>query len=441
MKNRLKLDFTLETAEERNKFIQEYIGTLDGLTAQEAETIANYLLWGKTTSGKPLGVDVELETKWTKTNDLDSLDALVESATFNDLQIRGLNEAISYKKPRVVFDRGEVRRNAPDHLIKVFEELWTKIDETELLINFFELKVGKRTKPPREQLLKRVGVEREDELRERASRLNQYQYLKLRHELIELRREQFSLQDSYKTSLSLNGYGGAPKTVNSIVFDCDVEVFPLGIMEGPLKDLIFGKEIDPAALNEEQLWKISDFIQKKIQKEKLNIRKFDFRDLEAVYQLYLFKEELLNQVREEKEAHYVETNLEELLNTLEFYEECADLNEVQKEILGLKVQHWKNQDIADYINKKYGKSYTANYISTIFKQKIIVKINEAAQLHKDTIENFFFPENFKRCTDCGRLLLLDGRNWVKKSRSKDGFQNRCKRCERELRQKKKGGKD
>ena len=96
----------------------------------------------------------------------------------------------------------------------------------------------------------------------------------------------------------------------------------------------------------------------------------------------------------------------------------------------------KNIDIAGYINKKYGKSYTANYISTIFKQKIIVKINEAVKLHQDTIENCFFKENFKRCTDCGRILLLDGRNWVKKSRSKDGFQNRCKRCERELRKKK-----
>ena len=66
-----------------------------------------------------------------------------------------------------------------------------------------------------------------------------------------------------------------------------------------------------------------------------------------------------------------------------------------------------------------------------------MKINEAVKLHQDTIENCFFKENFKQCTDCGRILLLDGRNWVKKSRSKDGFQSRCKRCERERRQKKK----
>ena len=179
MKNRLKLDFSLETAEERTRFINEYVGTLDNLTAQEAETIANYILWGKTNSGKALGADVELETKWTKVNDVDSLDALIESATFNDLQIKGLNEAVSYRKPRIVFDRAEVRRNAPPHLLRVFEELWSKIDQTELLINFYELKVGKREKPPREQLLSRVGKDVEAELRGRASKLNQYQYLKL----------------------------------------------------------------------------------------------------------------------------------------------------------------------------------------------------------------------------------------------------------------------
>ena len=112
------------------------------------------------------------------------------------------------------------------------------------------------------------------------------------------------------------------------------------------------------------------------------------------------------------------------------------ITEPQLEILRFKEQHKKNSDIADYINKKYGKSYTANYISTIFRQKIIVKINEAAELHRDTIENCFFPENFKKCTDCGRILLLDSRNWVRKARSKDGFQNRCKICERKARKKK-----
>jgi hypothetical protein len=115
----------------------------------------------------------------------------------------------------------------------------------------------------------------------------------------------------------------------------------------------------------------------------------------------------------------------------------ADLTDIQREILELKIRKVKNQDVAKQINGKYGKGYTANYISTIFKQKIIVRINEAAQLHWDVIENCFYPENFKKCTCCGRELLLDPRNFVRKSRSKDGFNSKCKRCEKKERQKKK----
>ena len=96
----------------------------------------------------------------------------------------------------------------------------------------------------------------------------------------------------------------------------------------------------------------------------------------------------------------------------------------------MKIAKKKNQDIANYINKKYNKSYTANYISTIFRQKIIKQINEAAAFHKEIINNIFFEENFKKCSCCGKILLRSTENFVKKSRAKDGFAGRCKRCDK-----------
>jgi hypothetical protein len=73
---------------------------------------------------------------------------------------------------------------------------------------------------------------------------------------------------------------------------------------------------------------------------------------------------------------------------------------VQREILDMKIRKVKNIDIADIINKKWGKSYTANYISTIFRQRIIPKINEAAAYHIKLVSNVFFEEEFKVCTGC-----------------------------------------
>ena len=441
MKNRLKLDFSLETAQERKAFIDTYIVQFTDLTAAEAETIANYLLWGKTAKGEALGADVELETKWTKKDSIDSLDSLLESQTFNDLQIHGLNEAPIYKKPRNVFSRSRVRKSAPEHLLKVFEELWRVIDETDLVINYYELKIGKRINPLREELLERFTEEEQEQLKERANHLNQYSYLKQRHYLVEKRKEQFTLQDSYMPTIG--AFGKAPSHYSPVlpIFGENIEVLPLGLNEGSTANLIFRENFDPKVFSEKDLQAISKLVNKKIDAEKKDDKKkIDFRDVETIYQLYLFEDELENQIEEEKEAHYNESNLPGLLATLKFYESIADLTDIQREILKMKEEHMKNQDIAGYINKKYGKSYTANYISTIFKQKIIVKIVEAAALHRDTIENCFFEENFKACSCCGKILLLDSRNWVRKARSKDGFQNRCKICEREMRKKKKEDK-
>ena len=436
MQNRLKLDFTLETAEERANFISTYVVQFTNLTNAEASTIADYLLWGKDENGVPIGKDTGLETRWTKPNEAESLDAVLENPAMSNAQLYTLNDAVVLKKGRDVFDRDEARREAPTFLRQTFEELWKTIDEIELKINFYEIKVGKREKPPRDELIKRFTDEEVERIRAAAHKLNQYGYLKLRGRIKELRTEQFTIRDSYRSTFNITQSTYAPKD-RSFVFDCDVEVLPLGLKEGLVGELIFDVNFDPARLNEEQLRLISGLVWKKKTSEKKEI--FDFRELEAVYQLYLFREEFDERLEQVKIDHIVENNLEKLLDTLKFYEEIADLTDVQREILRLKEKKEKNADIASYINKKYGKSYTANYISTIFKQKIIVKINEAVKLHQDTIENCFFKENFKRCSDCGRILLLDGRNWVKKTRSKDGFQSRCKRCEREARKKKKGG--
>lgn len=434
--NRLKLDFSLETAEERKAFIDTYVVQFEDLTQSEASTIADYLLWGKVEDGTPLGAGTDLKTKWTKTNETESLDAVLENPALSNIQLYSLNDAVVLKKGRDVFSRKEAREKAPPHLIGTLEDLWKLIDETELEINFYEERVGKRKNPPRKELLDRFEDEEIECIRARSQKLNQYKYLKLRHRLKELRTEQFTLRDSYKFTMNMSQSTYVMRN-STFTFDYDIEVLPLGIKENEVGRVIFDKDFDPGALDEKQLQTISELVWKKKEVDETNKKVFDFRELDAVYQLYLFKEELDDKVGKNREEFLVENNLDSLLETLKFYEEMADLTDAQREILLLKERKEKNVDIASYINKKYGKSYTANYISTIFKQKIIGKINDAAKLHQDTIENCFFPENFKKCSDCGRILLLDKRNWVKKSRSKDGFQNRCKRCERKNRESKK----
>lgn len=436
--NRLKLDFSLQTAEERNEFLRTYLVQFNDLSERELETIANYLLWGKTSTGAALGEGIEIKTRkgtWDKKEKSESLEALLENPGFNDASLQKLNETPPAKIPRQVFSRSETRKNAPKFLLDVFENLWAEIDKLDLLLNYYDLKSGKRINPPREELLRRFTTEEQEQLKEKAAHLNQYQYLKKRHELVELRREQYTLRDSYcETILGRQPHFYQNRNGDTISFDSDIEVYPLGLVgEGKASQLIFDKNFSPRALNEEQLRLISRWFWKKHEVKK----GIDFRRLEDVYQLFTWFYELKDQQEISKERSDVYSNSDRLLETLKFYTEMADLTDVQREILELKINKVKNQDIAKLINKKYGKGYTANYISTIFRQKIIVKINEAAQLHWDVVENCFYPENFKKCTSCGRELLLDSRNFVRKSRSKDGFNSKCKRCEKRERKKKK----
>ena len=216
----------------------------------------------------------------------------------------------------------------------------------------------------------------------------------MRHELVELRREQYTLRDSYKKimfSQASDEYV-EPETME---FDVNVDVMPLGLHYGEgISSLVFRtwRELNPEEISEADLKLISDLYWKKEQfAPSTSQSHIDFRELEHVYQLLNFLGEL-NDAAEEADST---SNLSSLLRTLQFYVEHADLTDIQREILSMKLNKVKNTDIAWEINKKYGKTYTPNYISTIFRQRIIPRINDAATMHKEIIANIFFPENFK----------------------------------------------
>ena len=108
------------------------------------------------------------------------------------------------------------------------------------------------------------------------------------------------------------------------------------------------------------------------------------------------------------------------------------------DIVTLKLRKQTNDDIAWWINQHYGKTYTANYISTLYKQKALPQIAATAKYHDKLIGNIMFPENFKKCTMCGKTYLIGEENFIRKAKSSDGFATRCKACDRVVRQVKRG---
>lgn len=440
--NRLQLDFKLSTTDERAAFLTEYLQQdqfkKKPPTEDELETMGNYLLWGKDPitglNAKQEGL-VDIETKhgtWDKNNNIESLEGLMESPTFNEAQLLMYSQ-VPTKPKREVFSRKEALEKCPDYLVETFKSLFRQIDELELMINFYELAHNRRKNPPREQLLNKFTPEEQDRLLERSSHWNQYKYLKMRHELVELRREQYTLRDTYQQTMLSNETFVPTMPYSAAVIDGEIEVLPLGTKnETELAGYLFRswENLIPQNYNEEQLKMVSDYYWTKKNYQPTGQQQFiDFRELEHVYEMF----QLFFELEDAAENAEMESGLPWLMKTLEFYVEQADLTELQREILNLKLKKVKNTDIALEINKKWKKSYTPNYISTIFRQRIIPKINEAAAYHEKIVGNVFFEEEFKTCTGCGRTLLRDAENFTRKTRSKDGFTTRCKRCEKESR--------
>ena len=442
--NRLQLDFKLVTTDERAAFLEEYLKQPQFMkkppTEDELETMGNYLLWGKDPvtglNAKQAGI-VDIETKhgtWDRDSNIESLEGLIESPTFNEASLLPLDAIAPPKNKREVFSRKEALAKCPDFLTETFTQLFRQIDELDLTINYYDLAHGKRKNPPRDELLNRFTEEEQAALEEKASHWNQYKYLKMRHQLVELRREQYTLRDSFQQTILAQETPSPYYPPEEPVLDVDIEVLPLGVKQDHgVAGYIFRNwhEVIPANYTEEKLELISQlYWRKKNYKPSAQQKYIDFRELEHVYEMFQQFFELDNAAA----IAELESNLPALMETLKFYTEQAELSEIQREILDLKLRKVKNTDIAIEINKKWKKTYTPNYISTIFRQRIIPKINEAAAYHEKLVSNVFFEEEFKTCTGCGRTLLRDADNFTRKTRSKDGFTTRCKRCEKEARQ-------
>ena len=168
MANRLHLDFSLQYADERSEFLNNYLSRpefrTNPPTEEEIETMGNYVLWGKdrkTGLNAKQDGSVELSTRnrdWDEDNKVESLDALLESPTFNEAALMSFDAPIM-KVKREVFSRDEALARCPEDLKKTFRDLFRAIDELDLKINYYDLLHNRRIKPPRDGLLRKFSEE------------------------------------------------------------------------------------------------------------------------------------------------------------------------------------------------------------------------------------------------------------------------------------------
>lgn len=424
--SRLKLNWSLQWRDERNQFAKEYLNSLSFIPNEsELDMIGKYILWGKdrltNLNASQEGIELETAHKTWNRQPYTSLDALLESDTFTESDLRR-PELPPYKIPRQAFSREEARKLASPSLLLELESLWYKIDETELITSLYDLSHNRRTLPIRQSLIERFT--NLPELEQKAQSLSQPKYLALRRLLVELREQQFLYKDGYNPSLI------STPTWNALDLSDftpeDFSSYPISpFISKPLYKSIVHKDNFPSPkdLNEENLQKeLTDFLWKPRQ-----INEIDFTNADHLYWL-------INARAEESQL------FKPFFEILDMFINLTNLKDYQKDILNFKIEHLSNKEISEKIEAKYNKKYSLNYISTLFHKSILEAIAQTAKKYREVLENLFFSENFKTCADCGKSLLLDSDNFVKSARARDGFECRCKQCAKEKRNKKKESK-
>ena len=430
-RNRLQLDFSLPTAEERQVFLTKYLDSLAFTpTSSELELMADYVLWGDKSA--PQSEAIELETYWKKKEKkIESLDELRENPTFLETRLASPIATQKTVKTRRVFSREEARALASPYVLAQLESLWREIDTLDLETRFYENFIGKTAKPPRASLLERFTPTEIEEIRKCAISLTEYAYLKKRKLLVEKRTEQYQWKDTYTPPLILRH---VPETANEPspppILSADIPVFPLNIST-PIAPKIFPKSGNfpaPDDFTEKELRALSQILWTPTPSSKIY---FDFRDPSHLYALT----HLYSEIWDDPAQSTASSTLRDFFSAFFYYRNLTELSPIYDELLSLKMAHYSNAQISQLLNKKYGRTYGENYISTIYRKKILPKIAETVRAHQEVCAELFFPENFKKCKDCGKTLLRNTNNFMRKTKSADGFSPRCKHCEKILRDK------
>lgn len=474
--SRLRLDFNIEDDEGRVKFVNNYLKSpntkndkeLDKYkelysdrpfpfphrpTKAEMNMIGNYMLWGRirddngelgdniTKSGY---IDIEDKGKWNKKK-TESLDNLLEIASTTGAPVESRYDATSdlsghseatprIKIPKANLDRDKVRmelshgRWTNKDLLAAFEDLWKEIDYLDYAIETYKIEHGMREKEIREDLVGRLSDEIKLKAESFAAEMSGHRYGKVRRLLIDLRQEQYALRDLYAPTR----YFQSSDKVYAGDKDGYVAYLPFGLYwQDEVSKLVYNESVPTIAFSDDNKKKISDQL---AYYEDANYVTgaagvFSFLDTEHIALLVYS----VNDLRDETEAADLEKGevLESLIRTYEFYTAAAQLKPVPRRILELKELGESNGGIAELVNREFNKTYAPNYISTIFTKQVCGVIAEAAELHLETIHGIVGGlQNFKKCRECGKRLLLSDKNFNQQRNQLDGYMTKCKSCKK-----------
>ena len=411
LKKAYSLNYDIERDTDRVAAVKDILDSLQkDPSPTELEQMGFYILCGKDENGYNAiqrGEITDSNKRYSSFKRMDdkniSLNEVLENPMADQQSLKPATSRYIYKKPKTEIHRPKYDKNGNlkdigDGDIPGMQELWETIDRIEKVIAINE---GKLPQPENFTLLR-----------------DQYRLYQLKHALIDLRRHQYYLKDSYKPTIH------------------------------------FTQLAHPAAAfydwtSDASYWMPFDKWQDRVSHAKLhtisrNIEDYETRnngaEVKWVVRRHTFDWENPKHVRAlinnyDLLSDYVHDKLDTYSRTLIFdferYRAMAALSPVRSFILDKTIERVSYANLSQLLQITYGLVYNENRLSTIISHEIPEKIAAAVKKHRLAIDTPL--EEKKKCIRCGRYLPRDALFFTRNKNRPDGFSNTCKECEKQKR--------
>ena len=376
------LDFTLERDTERTQFIAD---TLDKLekdpSPTELEQMATYILYGKDENGLSSirrGETYNNNKRYNSYKTLDdkvvSYDELMESPGSDEQAFRDAYTRDVYKKQKPAISRPKYDKKTGELIdigdadIPGMVELWERLDHLDKWVQMLSGKI-----PPEEGFLMF-----EDD----------YRLYRLKHNLIDMKRTQYYLKDTYKPQLHFLALdhpkpqfyewdGESAYWIPYEEWEERVNHSYTHTVSKRLEDY----ETRGEGVNLEVRWIVCR-------------HNFDWENYKHVYALMNHYKPLREQLKEK-----LNTYGRTLIWDLERYVEMTPLSPVRRAIVYKVMDQMPREQICQELQEEFGFTYNAYYLSTLIANDSPKEIARTAAKHRILCET---PKSeLKVCKGCG----------------------------------------
>ena len=414
MKKAYSLDYSIERDIDRVRAIKDILDQLPtDPTQSELEQMGSYILYGKDENGRNAvqrgdtydGNSRRFSSFKTAEDKVVSLDKVLENPMADQQQLMSPHKRSVYnlkkttiKRPKYDKKTGELI-DIGDGDIPGIQDLWERIDHLEHWIAILEKKI-----PPDETTT--------------IFEVDSYRLYQLKHQLIDMRRHQYYLKDSYKPTLFFVAADHPKQQFIDWSSDSQywmpLEQWQRKVSNSLLSSVSKNLEDYETRINEKGETEVKWVVRR---------HTFDWENPKHIRALINNYDSLYDFFKEK-----LNTYGRTLIFDFERYLEMANLTDLRKFILNCKIKKMQYPEIADLMEAQFGVRYNENHLSEIVAREIPEKIAAVATKHRMILET---PQDqLKICYTCGRALPRHKLFFARNASRKDGFSSNCKECER-----------